>query len=349
MIDEALTKIRDIIQEDVGGRGLRADPTANLISATTGDFAAACHSIAEHPRPAAAIVTGFFIPDANPPAAETDGPLGALFLARCLSSLGIPVAILTDSFCRAALAAGSQRCQLGNMVSLLGLPSVADHWDQFIAKGWIPFARDRFHLTHLIAIERPGPSHTLASFEAQRGTGSQADDSYFAFLREVPPEHQDRCHRANGLDISIHVSPAHRLFESARRALDSLTTIGIGDGGNEIGMGNIPWDIIRRNIPGGGRIACRVPADHLLVCGVSNWGAYGLAAGIHLVRRHIPSRDLFDEQRERELLRIMVERGPLVDGVMKFPSLSVDGLSYERYIQPLRRIASVMQEVQHVR
>jgi hypothetical protein len=296
-----------------------------------------------------AIVTGFFIPDANPPAAETDGPLGALFLARSLSSLGIPVVILTDPFCRAALAAGLQQCQLHKKASLLNLPSFANHWDQFIDKGWIPFARDRFHLTHLIAIERPGPSHTLASFEAQRGAGSQPDDTYFAFLRELPLEHQDRCHRASGLDITIHVSPAHRLFEAARQALTGLTTIGIGDGGNEIGMGKIAWDVIRRNIPGGGRIACRVPVDHLLVCGVSNWGAYGLAAGIHLVRGVHPHKDLFSEQTERELLRIMVERGPLVDGITRFSSLSVDGLSFERYIRPLSLIALQMKEVQNDR
>jgi hypothetical protein len=61
-------------------------------------------------------------------------------------------------------------------------------------------------------------------------------------------------------------------------------SLGIGDGGNEIGMGKIRWEIIRRNIPRGGLVACRVPVDHLIVCGVSNWGAYGLAAGVLLLR-----------------------------------------------------------------
>ena len=48
-------------------------------------------------------------------------------------------------------------------------------------------------------------------------------------------------------------------------------------------MGKIPWDVIRRNIPRGGLVACRVPADHLIVCGISNWGAYGLAAGVRSI------------------------------------------------------------------
>ena len=50
-------------------------------------------------------------------------------------------------------------------------------------------------------------------------------------------------------------------------------------------MGKIPWDVIRRNVPNGGLIACRVPTDHLIVAGVSNWGAYALAAGVALLAR----------------------------------------------------------------
>ena len=34
----------------------------------------------------------------------------------------------------------------------------------------------------------------------------------------------------------------------------------------------------------GDLIHCRVPTDHLIVAGVSNWGAYALAAGIYVLR-----------------------------------------------------------------
>ena len=96
-----------------------------------------------------------------------------------------------------------------------------------------------------------------------------------------------------GIDVTPLVSPAHRLFEVAPRWSPPVTTIGIGDGGNEIGMGKIPWQVIRRNIPRGGLVACRVPADHLIVCGVSNWGAYGLGAGVRLLRGAGPEAELF--------------------------------------------------------
>src|SRR5439155_13762868 len=91
-----LIALRDLVQDDVGRRGLRNDPHDNLITATAGDFAAACRSIAASPHARLAVVTGFTIPGTDPPTAETDGPLGALFLARALVPIGIGVALAAD-------------------------------------------------------------------------------------------------------------------------------------------------------------------------------------------------------------------------------------------------------------
>ena len=147
-----------------------------------------------------------------------------------------------------------------------------------------------------------------------------------------------------GRDITAQMAPAHWLFEVASRRVPPIITIGIGDGGNEIGMGKIPWEVIRHNIPNGGLIACRVPTDYLIVCGISNWGAYGLAAGVRLLRHAPHDAELFSSARERELLRVMVEAGPLVDGVAGKPSVSVDGLAFERYAQALEGIGGIEQQ-----
>ena len=120
-----------------------------------------------------------------------------------------------------------------------------------------------------------------------------------------------------------------------------MTTIGIGDGGNEIGMGKIRWDTIRRNIPNGALIACRVPTDYLIVAGVSNWGAYALAAGVALLMNKSLPPDLFDVEREREILRIMVEKGPLADGATGQHTFTVDGLPFEVYAGPLRELGRI--------
>jgi D-glutamate cyclase len=336
MSDAILTELRDIIQDDIGKRGLRTDPERNLVNACPDDLRAACHSLANHSAPGLAVVTGFFIPTATPPAGETDGPLGALFLARALVPLGIPVVLVTDDFCVRSLEAGLGECGMRKQVPVVTLPTPAqaqkmsdtEYWQYFNERKGIPA------LTHLLAIERVGPSHVVDA---------------------VPPEHRDRCHTMRGRDISSMMSPAHKLFagtepESQARVTQHpslalraqrITTIGIGDGGNEIGMGKIPWDVIDRNIPNGGLVACRIPTEYLIVCGVSNWGAYALAAGVGLLRGKALDSTLFDSAREREILKVMVEEGELVDGVLGKPSVTVDGLNWEQYAGALTRIGAV--------
>jgi D-glutamate cyclase len=319
--DDTLTAIRDVIQEDVGGRGLRTDPHDNLVTATANDFVAACRSIAGTPGAAVAVVTGFIIPTADPPAGETDGPLGAVFLARALAPLGIPVVLLSDPFAVPALAAGLTACRLRDMVPVEEIPEQVN--PARMLRG-LP-------VTHLIALERVGPSHTPASVRPEEAE---------TFVREVPAEHHDRCHTMRGRDITDLMRPAHRLFEVP--APGRPVTIGIGDGGNEIGMGKLPWDTIRRNVPGGDVVACRVPTDHLIVAGVSNWGAYALAAGVQFLRGAAFDGELFDVDREGELLRVMVEQGPLVDGVTGRREAGVDGLPFEQYAEKMFEIGEFL-------
>jgi len=335
-----LDALRDVVQVDVGQRGLRTDPVSNLISACPDDFRRACESIAQTTEPALAVVTGFFIATAQPPAGETDGPLGAVFLARALTPLGIKVVLATDGFCSQALKAGLAKCALES-VGLVALPTYEESSWSTPETYWQKFIELAGRVTHLIALERVGPSHTPDSIRGQSGATDLLEEK---LSREVSLHNQDRCHTMKGRDITDRMSPAHILFEMAARQTPPITTIGIGDGGNEIGMGKIGWETIRRNIPGGGVIACRVPTDHLIVCGISNWGAYALATGVRMLLGAAPDSELYDPVRERELLRKMVEDGPLVDGVLGRPSISVDGLSFERYVETLTRLRDVAQD-----
>jgi hypothetical protein len=332
MVEAQLTALRDVIQEDPGGRGLRTDPDRNLITACAGDFAAACRSIADTPEPRVAVVTGFFIPTAEPPTAETDGPLGALFLARALAPLGQVVRV-TDDFCQRALSTGLATCGLRKQVPLVTLPTVQEALAMPAADYWQHFAERAGPLTHLIALERCGPSHTPESIEAQDPAALEA------FIRAVPAREYNRCHTMRGRDITLRMSPAHQLFEAAPG--HGIVTIGIGDGGNEIGMGKIPWTVLERNVPNAAVTACRVATEHLIVCGVSNWGAYGLAAGVRLLRGRPLEPAFFDPQTEEDLLRVMVQAGPLVDGVLGQAMISVDGLTWEKYTEPLRKLGTI--------
>ena len=53
------------------------------------------------------------------------------------------------------------------------------------------------------------------------------------------------------------------------------TSTGIGDGGNECGMGSVRSAVVK-HIPLGEEIGCVVPCDALIAAGVSNWGGWGL-------------------------------------------------------------------------
>jgi hypothetical protein len=332
-----LEAVRAQITRDVAGRGLARDPQVNLLTWCAADLAAACQALAAAAAVRLVVVTGFYLPQATPPAAETDGPLGALFLARALTALGMQVALVGEAAVTGALEVGLRACGLAQTVPRIVLPTPASDWDAWQAREWSAFCRD-WKPTHLLALERVGPSHTPASLQQQ---GASAEDLAL-FQAEVPPADWDRCHTMRGRDVTPWHAPAHRLFEAAAR--DHIPTIGIGDGGNELGMGKIPWGVIRRNVPQGGLIACRVPTDWLIVCGVSNWGAYGLAAGIAgLQRRPLPA-ELWEEQREQQLLELLVREGPLVDGVLGCQVASVDGLSPEQYLALLPALHRLVTE-----
>jgi hypothetical protein len=90
-----------------------------------------------------------------------------------------------------------------------------------------------------------------------------------------------------GIDMNAHnlIAPLHKMAEVAR-AQDTargIKFIGIGDGGNELGMGKVIQHVYT-HIPLGEKIGCVLKADYLIAASVSNWGAYalyGAAALIH--------------------------------------------------------------------
>jgi hypothetical protein len=149
------------------------------------------------------------------------------------------------------------------------------------------------------------------------------------------------CYTMRGMNIADKLNSRFNTFAGCVHP--GLPFIGIGDGGNEIGMGKISHETIVKNIPKGDLIHCRVATDHLIVAGVSNWGAYALAAGIYVLRGVKPPPDLFDPDREREILEVMVREGPLVDGVTGKQEATVDGLSWEEYVKPLVRIREILE------
>ncbi len=126
-----------------------------------------------------------------------------------------------------------------------------------------------------------------------------------------------------------------RLAEDAER--EGTPTIGIGDGGNEVGMGNIR-DLVVKYIPSGERIASVVRTDELIISAVSNWGAYGLIAEASIEE----GRNLLKGWREEETVKKLVEGG-LIDGVSKRREISVDGIPIGIHADILRLLIGIVE------
>jgi len=296
----AKAKIRAI--EKIAARDVGRNIDA-LTAATSGQLYGAANHIARTKRPVIGIVTGFFIATAQKPAAETDGPVGAAHLAGALNRAGIPVQIITDTFCqkpvKAAMAAVDP--DVAVIVSAADKKGVEEIASQL--------SIGENSVTHLIAVERPGPSR------------------------------DGRLRNMGATDISRYCAPFESLFgiDGASRP---YATIGIGDGGNEIGMGKLPFEVIATNIKDGRRIACRVACDFCLVCGVANWGAVALAAAIACL---MPNRQKamltgLNAEMDRRILENVVRNGEGVDGLTGKKAMSVDGIGWQVHGELVERI-----------
>lgn len=113
----------------------------------------------------------------------------------------------------------------------------------------------------------------------------------------------------------------------------SCPTIAIGDGGNEIGMGNIQQAISGLDIN-----ASVTGCDELLVADVSNWGAYGIISLLGLWA----GEDLLASISPSAILDYLSARGS-VDGVTRENTTTEDGLLASEGYSVIRELQSLAQ------
>ncbi len=276
---------------------LALDPGRRDIAAFSTPGAAAKAARALRGAKRVLIVTGFTV---EPDMPETDGPPSAAVLGRALRRLGARVTYVTDAPNVPLVEAALKT--LDEPSNVVVYPDGPDAARSLIASA-TP--------THMVAIERPGRNR---------------DGDYL---------------NMRGDSVAGWNAPIDELFVRGAgvrsRGAARPVTVGIGDGGNEIGMGAVRAKIARID-PLRARIATVVPVDHLVVAGVSNWGGYGVVAalgcitGIDLL--HTP--DL-----ERRLIAACVAAGAC-DGVTRRREPTVDSLGADTHagVVDLLRLAS---------
>ncbi|HIR17247.1 MAG TPA: DUF4392 domain-containing protein [Candidatus Caccocola faecigallinarum] len=133
--------------------------------------------------------------------------------------------------------------------------------------------------------------------------GRAADGRYYNFKKQ---------------DISEWTAPLDALADEAAGL--GIHTIGIGDGGNEAGMGNFYAELCAL-LPGYAACLSVVRAEFALTADVSNWGAYALAGALSFVwgvRRGIEPGE------ETKMLEAAARAGA-ADGISGRCETSVDG------------------------
>ncbi len=227
-------------------------------------------------------------------AGETDGPPGALNIADALLGLGKRVVLVTDKYSAPLLAAGASIFEIEAPIIQIDLPQ--ENADRAIDELLGEFAP-----THVLAIERPG---NAADGHRYSMRGEMLDDLIPGADRLLAP-------------------PAPRNF----------TTLAVGDGGNELGLGGLRAQLGDR-ITHGELIFCATAADHIVPAGISNWGGYAIAAALSLLSGKPLLRS---PAHERRAVEAMVATGA-VDGCTRQRSLSVDGLLWDDYASTLQDI-----------
>jgi len=302
---------------------LALDPGQRDIAAfsTRGAAAAAARALRGARR--VLIVTGFTV---EPNMPETDGPPGAAVLGRALRRLGARVSYVTDAPNVPLMEAVLKI--LDEPADVMLYPSEAGGARRLL---------ESEQPTHLVAIERPGRNRD-GDYLNMRGDSVAAWNAPVDELFVICSGGREAGSRRGWPErgASRLRTPAQPSRRGATR-LRTPVTVGIGDGGNEIGMGAARARIARLD-PLRARIATAVRVEHLVVAGVSNWGAYGVVAALG----RLTGNDLLHTPEiERRLIAACVAAGAC-DGVTRRREPTVDSLGADTHagVVDLLRLAS---------
>jgi len=143
---------------------------------------------------------------------------------------------------------------------------------------------DAYKPSLIISVERPGKS---------------SDGNYYNMRKK---------------NISKNIADIDLFFMQQK-----IPSIGIGDGGNEIGMGNVHNDLLNLDI-----IPSVTKCDELVISSVSNWGVYGIISEMSITL----GRDLFTLFDPVEITDYLLSKGA-VDGVTGLAEPTEDGFSLD--------------------
>ncbi len=236
---------------------------------------------------------------------ETDGPLGAASLGRALDfGMGARTVYICDEPHQEPIRAS---------VEAAGI-SIID--------------RERFEKRPHTGVIEIHPPRDEPGAEFARGIIERYRPKAVVFIEKTGPNAKGVHHTITGTAKDpAETGHAYHLADQARAG--GIFTLGIGDGGNEIGNGVI-HEAARAIQPQGKRCRCPcgggvitvTPTDVFISAAVSNWGAYGVSAQLAYALKN--PELLQSEEMEDFMLRRCVAAGA-TDGATAAQVLAVDG------------------------
>lgn len=283
------------------------------------------------------LTTGFCVSGV----AETDGPPGTFALAHALDRLGFTPTIVTDKLCKGLFECSAEKEGENNTIEQSSAsPSLIESDVKNSPKSACTYTlcesdilSSQKNTCTCSLYESCDKSTTICPLSRTTINTEYVDVTADArdFQKLLDKYHPvclisiERCGRnvdddyANmrGISIASQTACIDVMFEMAAR--HGILTIGVGDGGNEIGMGNLK-DVISEKLS---LVPCDVTVDELIIATVSNWGAYALVSYLELLEhQHI----MLSYEELEAYLNSLISKG-CIDGVSKKPEPSVDGFS----------------------
>lgn len=241
------------------------------------------------------------------PKGESDGPLGAAALARALDKLGYKVTMYTEIDCEAGLRAIADLIGCNVPIVILEKRNSLD--EPCAQYDEIANYLDIAVTTEKVGVNCKGVQHSV--------TGRNRNGMR-AFVDPIINKMNDM----------------------------GKLTIGIGDGGNEIGFGSI-YEATCDLIENGRKCICGCNAGivtvtkvtHCFPVAISNWGCYAICAALSLLSTDRSLMVSPEEEHEMLMATIPLE---LCDGISGTPRYALDGIDGAASVACVRFIREIV-------
>lgn len=274
------------------------------------------------PKDIVIIATGAGVPPWLPNG-ETDGPLGAASLARAID-IGLNARVIV----------------IGEKRTMEPIKQTFEAAEMMIVD------KKMFEERNHVSLAIPYPLGEEKGNEFAKKLISKYDPKVIITVEKHGPSASGKYHSIMGIGREPElVSNVKYLTDLALEK--DIFTLGIGDGGNEIGFGNIYEDVkkiqpygAKCQCPCGAGVATISKTDILVTGAISNWGAYGVSAMLSLLLKN--RKVLQDEELEYRMLDACVRAGAM-DGVYSNQSMYVDGTSSKTQLALITMLRQIIE------